>query len=82
MNYYIAGVDIGGTFTDTVIASPALGDVDSDGLLEVVVGSHDGTVRAWNGDGSIAWSAKPTFDHPKLASHPRNGNIGTKVTTF
>ena len=31
-------------FGDTVIASPALGDVDSDGLPEVVVGSHDGTV--------------------------------------
>ena len=48
---------------DTVLGSPALGDVDADGLPEVVVGSHDGTVRAWNGNGSTQWSVTPTFNH-------------------
>lgn len=48
---------------DTIIASPALGDVDNDGLLEVVVGSADHWVYAWNGDGSQAWKVRPDFLH-------------------
>ncbi|GJM39634.1 MAG: hypothetical protein DHS20C19_30010 [Acidimicrobiales bacterium] len=48
---------------DTIIASPALGDVDNDGLLEVVVGSADHYVYVWNGDGSLAWRVKPQFAH-------------------
>ncbi|MEZ5165585.1 MAG: FG-GAP-like repeat-containing protein [Acidimicrobiales bacterium] len=47
----------------TVIGSPALGDVDKDGKLEVVIGSDDHWVYAWNGDGSLAWRVRPTFDH-------------------
>lgn len=51
------------TAGDTVIASPALGDVDGDGLPEVVVGSADHRVYAWNGDGSLAWKVRPDFLH-------------------
>lgn len=47
----------------TVIGSPAIGDLDGDGGLEVVVGSEDQHVYAWNGDGSIDWRVQPTFNH-------------------
>lgn len=47
----------------TVMASPALGDVDGDGLPEVVVGSYDGYVYAWNGDGSVKWKSLPSWAH-------------------
>lgn len=57
---------------DTVIASPALGDIDADGKLEIVVGAADHRVYAWNGDGSPAWSTTPWFDH--LGSGPVNGH--------
>ena len=50
------------SFGDSVITSPALGDIDSDGLPEIVIGSLNGTVRALNGDGSAVWSVNPSFD--------------------
>ncbi len=53
---------------DTVITSPALGDLDGDGRPEVVVGSWDNTVRAWRGDGSQLWSVTPTYGHPDFDS--------------
>ena len=45
----------------TVWASPVIGDVDADGEPEVVVGSFDHNVYAWNGDGSLQWQVKPVF---------------------
>lgn len=45
--------------TDTMWASPAIGDVDADGQLEVVVGSFDHSVYVWNGDGSLQWRVAP-----------------------
>lgn len=42
---------------DSVRASPAIGDVDNDGNLEVVIGSTDGNVYVLNGaDGSLEHS--------------------------
>ena len=52
--------------TGTVLASPAIGDIDADGQLEVVAGSFDRKVYAWNGDGSLLWSLTPQFPHPEL----------------
>jgi hypothetical protein len=36
-------------------SSPAIGDVNNDGVADVVVGSHDGYVRAINGHGGLIW---------------------------
>lgn len=48
---------------NTVWSSPAVGDIDADGLSEVVVGSDDEHVYAYNGDGSLLWSVRPRFAH-------------------
>jgi outer membrane protein assembly factor BamB len=45
------------TTGNNVWSSPALGDIDGDGKLEVVVGSFDNNVYALNGEnGSFLWS--------------------------
>ena len=38
------------------LTGPALGDVDGDGSTDVVMGSKDGTIRAYRGDGGVIWS--------------------------
>ena len=42
-----------------VWGSPALGDLDGDGIDEVVFGARDGRVRAVKGDGDFLWSVIP-----------------------
>ncbi len=37
---------------DTVYSSPAVGDMDGDGDMEIVVGGFDMTIRAWHHDGT------------------------------
>ncbi|MBI1798656.1 MAG: S8 family serine peptidase [Candidatus Eisenbacteria bacterium] len=44
-------VSVGGFLTE-LRAGPALGDIDSDGVLEVVCGCTDGNLYAWHADGS------------------------------
>ncbi len=49
---------------------PAVGDIDGDGLLEIVIPSDDGNVYALNGeDGSLLWEFVPAgiwFQPPVL----------------
>ena len=56
------------TAEGTLIGSPALGDIDDDGQLEIVVGSEDAHVYAWNGDGSLLWRVQRDDDdgHPYI----------------
>jgi hypothetical protein len=59
------GTDVAGFPVDaggTIRSSPAIGDVDGDGALEIVVGAWDHKVYVWNGDGTLAWSTTPQFD--------------------
>ena len=57
-----------------VESSPALGDIDCDGQPEVVVGSADGKVWAFNGDGSNA-SGWPVQTGDDVRSSPALGDI-------
>jgi len=65
-------------------AVPALGDLDGDGYLEVVVGSYDHWLYAWNHDGSLlpGWpmlprhwlgDSSPLYDSPVLADYDADG---------
>lgn len=65
-------------------ASPALGDIDDDGYLEVVVGSFDRWLYAWNEDGSLVpgwpvlpkdWlgNIAPLYFSPALADYDGDG---------
>ena len=37
----------------TVVGGPALGDLDGDGVLEIVAGTVDGAIWAWRPDGTV-----------------------------
>jgi outer membrane protein assembly factor BamB len=70
-----------------VVGSPAIGDLNGDGKLEVVVGAMDGKVYAFDGaTGQIRWSTqvrdmfnnqfipKPVVYSPMLADYTGNGH--------
>jgi hypothetical protein len=48
--------------------SPALGDLNGDGVPEVVASSSDGVVQAYNGNSSLRWAS-----HPYAFSPPQPG---------
>ncbi|MCP3855272.1 MAG: hypothetical protein GY698_11140 [Actinomycetia bacterium] len=75
----------------TVFSSPAIGDLDGDGKEDdVVVGSEDGHVYAWRGDGSVLWNVAPDDSseavpvgaiqgHPIIADLDGNGTQDVAV---
>jgi hypothetical protein len=45
---------------DTIISSPALGDLDNDGDLEIVAASFDKRIYAWHHDGTLVSGFPPS----------------------
>lgn len=62
-------------------STPALGDLDQDGALEIVVGGMDGQLYAWHGDGAPVGGFPLLLDHPewprvdRLVSSPALGDL-------
>jgi hypothetical protein len=61
-----------------VFSSPAVGDIDGDGVLEVVVGSWSHDIYVWNIDGTLqpGWPFNNTdtvWSSPALADFDRDG---------
>lgn len=74
-------------FLDGVVSSPALGDVDLNGTLEVGFGAFNREIFLLNHDGSLRWSyeAKDTvWSSPSFANIDSDANlemiIGTDIT--
>ena len=61
---------------DMVISSPALGEFDGDGKLDVVVGSIDGTIYALDGgDGNLLWNYTTKDNGVSYESSPALGDV-------
>jgi outer membrane protein assembly factor BamB len=65
--------------SDLVESSPAIADIDGDGKLEVLVGSHDGNLYCLDGrSGARKWAYRPRasaqfFSSPTLADLDGDG---------
>jgi hypothetical protein len=60
--------------TGAITSSPALGDIDGDPEIEIVVGCQDGNLYAYNPDGSIV-SGFPIAVTQSITSSPALGDI-------
>ena len=60
-------------------SSPAVGDIDDDGILEVVIGSEDGTVYSFNSqNGDLEWSYQTgdiVDSSPSLGDIDKDGKL-------
>jgi hypothetical protein len=69
------------TAGSVAVSSPALADIDNDGLLEVFVGSEDGRVYAWHHDGQAVagWPSPPfpyfVWSSPTVGDYDGDGNL-------
>jgi parallel beta-helix repeat protein len=63
----------------SVLSSPAIGDIDNDGQLEVVIGSEDGKVYCLNGaNGTLEWSYQTgdsVYSSAGLADFDNDGDL-------
>ena len=58
------------------MASPALGDLDGDGFVEVVAPVREGRVFSWHTDGPLCGNHPwPTFHH----DNRRTGNLDQMI---
>ena len=55
--------------------TPAIGNIDGDSALEIVIGSLDGKIYAWNPDGTRVSGWPRNMDSPTTASQPINGSV-------
>jgi outer membrane protein assembly factor BamB len=65
-----------------ISSSPALGDIDDDGKLEIVVGAQDHKVHAINNDASLLWSYSMINDiesSPAIGDIDKNGDLEVVV---
>jgi hypothetical protein len=61
---------------DSLVSSPAVGDITGDAHMEIVVGCVDGYIYAFNHQGSQLWShnaGKPVYTTPVLADVDNDG---------
>jgi len=69
-----------------VFSSPALGDIDNDGIIEVVVGSHDNWVYALDGtNGAVVWKYKTgswVGSSPALGDIDSDGQVEVVVGSY
>ena len=73
------------TGTDEAFSTPAVGDIDGDGVPEVVVAGNDGVVTAWTTDGRVRWSTQvggPVLSSPTLADVNGDGRRDVVVGTM
>ncbi len=57
-------------------ATPALGDIDNDGFLEIIVGSFFKYLYAFNGDGKPVFGRWPIYINDDIRSHsPQLGDL-------
>jgi len=60
----------------STMPAPALGDLNGDGIPEVAVGSADGWLRAYHGNGSLMWAKRLThFVSPPSPGGPVSSPI-------
>lgn len=58
-----------------VTAAPAVGDIDADGLLEVVVPTQEGILYAWESAGIACRDGRPGSDWPRFQHDERNSGF-------
>ena len=63
-------------------SSPALGDLNGDGVLDIVIGGMDGQVYAWTGEGTLLQGFPVALRHPdtegreeRIVSSPALGDL-------